>query len=138
MTFKLSTSQEELESIIKTSLREFIKGINAEKWVGRENEAVNVFVFSYLLKKIKDGAILFNPGQIGIEVAVPQINFNKEKSKNKRQVRKDLVIWEKPFMTCFNKDKKPENYPIAVLEWKFKGFREKQNYFRVCSYGGLF
>ena len=126
MTFKLSSSQEELETIIKISLGEFIKGINANKWVGRENEAVNVFVFSYLLKRVKEGSILFDPGQIGIEVAVPQINSNKEKNKNKEQVRKDLVIWEKPFRTCFNKDKKPENYPIAILEWKFKGFREKQ------------
>jgi len=29
-------------------------------------------------------------------------------------------------MTCFDKDKNPTNYPLAVLEWKFKGFREKQ------------
>lgn len=122
---KLSKKQEELDKILIEALQEFKKGINKDDWIGRENEAVNLFTFSYLLKKIKPSSVLFDSGQIGIEVAVPQLNLDKEKN-NKKQVRKDLVIWSKPGMTCFDNNKNPVNYPMAILEWKFKGFREKQ------------
>jgi hypothetical protein len=116
----------EIDAIIKKSLQYFLEGINTKKWIGRENEAVNLFVFSYLVKEIKPNSILFDSGQIGIEVAVPQINSTDERNKQKTQVRKDLVIWGKPFMTCWDEKKNPTNCPISILEWKFMGFREKQ------------
>ena len=123
---QLSPPQREFDENIISCLKEFLKDINECKWVGRENEAVNTFTLSYLLKKVKEGTTLNNPGQIGIEVAVPQINHESEIKKNKKQVRKDLVIWKKPMMTCFDNNKNPVNYPFAILEWKFKGFSKHQ------------
>lgn len=48
-----------------------------------------------------------------IEGAVPQL-----KNLGKDHVCKDIVIWEKPYMTCWNKDQKFMNYPLAIMEWK--------------------
>src|SRR5256885_13281345 len=60
------------------------------------------------------GAVLEHASQIGIEVAVPQLRG----AKRKRQVCKDLVIWPRPMMTCWNKDGAPVIHPLAVLQWK--------------------
>jgi hypothetical protein len=118
---------QEFDKIIIEALGEFRDSINKNKWIGRENEAVNCFVFSHLLKRVKPNTILHDPGQIGIEVAVPQtkgpVGTGK---KQKPQVRKDLVIWPESRMTCWDKDKKPTNIPIMIIEWKFKGFQKRQ------------
>ncbi len=86
----------------------------------REAEAVSVFVFSCLLGVCRREADLFDPGQIGIEVAVPQPQ--KPGIKRKAQVRKDLVIWPNPGFTCWDGNGRPVRAPLAVLEWKRPGW----------------
>jgi len=98
-SYKLSPSQEEISAVIENSLKDFIKSINQKEWIGRENEAVNAFAFSYLLKNVREKSVLFDYGQIGIEVAIPQLKHDGKESGSKKQVRKDLIIWKKPLMT---------------------------------------
>jgi hypothetical protein len=108
----------EIERIIENSLVDFLKKIKKNKWVGRENEAINFFAFSNLIKRFnKSNVILRDPAQIGIEVAVPQL-----RGKGKKEVRKDLVIWNKPGMTNWNKC----GQPIVIMEWKFRAFPKQR------------
>ena len=37
------------------------------------------------------------------------------------QVRKDLVIWPRSRMTCWDESLQPTRHQTAVMEWKFKG-----------------
>jgi hypothetical protein len=70
-------------------------------------------VFSYLIPRCGSGS-LRDPGQIGIEVAVPGVpGLNP-----KRQVCKDVVIWPSPGDTCWDATGKATRPPSAILEWK--------------------
>ncbi len=104
----------ELEPLIERALGNFIAFVNEKSWVGREREAVSLFAFGFLLKECRPGAVLQDPAQIGIEVAVPQLRGDGRK----RVVCKDLVIWSEPRMTVWDRDGNPANYPIGILEWK--------------------
>jgi len=66
------------------------------------------------MKYCKPQTILYNPTQIGIEVRVPKATRFGEKA----EICKDLVIWPRPRMTCWTEEKRAENYPLAILEWK--------------------
>lgn len=81
-------------------------------------------MFSYLLKEIKPNLLLYAPAQIGIEVAVPQVSDFTDGARHKAVVRKDLVIWHKPEITCWDGNKQIANYPLAIIEWKLHGFRK--------------
>lgn len=85
-------------------------------WYGRENELVNLFAHSFLLKKQSSS---LHPSQIGIEVAVKQI----QRQGTKALVRKDLVIWRQPNQTVW-KDLSPENDPAVVVEFKINDDRK--------------
>ncbi len=104
----------ELDVIIQQSLTEFVDNVFKTKWLGREREAISQYVFGHLIHACKPGSCLWDPTQIGIEVAVPQL---KEPNR-KPQVTKDLVLWSAPGMTCWNSDWDPVHYPMAILEWK--------------------
>lgn len=104
----------ELDEIVEHSLQEFAKQALQTKWWGKEHEWVNRYAFGYLIKSCKHGSLLFDPGQIGVEVAVPQPPGYGEKSA----VRRDLVIWSQPETACWNSHWIPVNHPLAILEWK--------------------
>ena len=104
----------ELDALVHRSLMSFAAAVLANRWNGREREAVSEYAFGHLLPQCSTGGVLFDPTQIGIEVAVPQLDGDGRKL----QVCKDLVIWPRPHMTCWDCDGQPTVPPLAVLEWK--------------------
>ncbi|MGD1996311.1 MAG: hypothetical protein PVH62_06025 [Anaerolineae bacterium] len=64
---------EELDEIVQRSLAEFVEDVFSTGWLGREREAISLFVLGYLSGFCKPGSLLRDPTQIGIEVAVPQL-----------------------------------------------------------------
>lgn len=111
-----------LDKLIVSSLAVFLRELRErhEKqrpWKGRERDAISLYAFGALLGEVQAGTILFDPRQIGIEVAVRQ-RFSEEQGGKKR-ANKDLVIWPSPYMTAWPAqgcDAVP--CPLAVLEWK--------------------
>lgn len=111
MTSKLA----QLDSVIQDSLHEFLTYINTNSWLGREREAVSLFAFGFLVPKCRKNTVLFDPRQIAIECAIPQLPG----PSRKKHVCKDLLIWPRPSMTCWDKNHNPVNIPLSILEWKF-------------------
>lgn len=113
------------DNIIRDSLVSFAKEALAGDWPGRrEREAVSLYAFGFLLKQVRPSGILHNPAQIGIEFPVPQVSGTAEmngrnRHREKPQVCKDLVIWPRPAMTCWDEAGNPTISPLAILEWKF-------------------
>jgi hypothetical protein len=105
----------QLDSIVEAALRNFFHDISETGWRGREREMVSLFAFGHLLQFCGPQNALFDPAQIGIEVAVPQLNDRRGRKEN---VCKDLVIWPKPKMTCWDSTKHSRIFPASVLEWK--------------------
>ena len=83
----------------------------------RERELVSAFVFVHLLATLRSGAVISTPGQIGIEVAVPQ-RRDRPNPRRDPDVCKDVVIWPTPGMVCWDAEGRAVHYPLAVLEWK--------------------
>ncbi len=107
----------EIDDLIQESLASFSKFLDAGGWSGRrEREAVSLYAFEHLLPVVKADSIFHSPGQMGIEVPVPQIRSG---ARQKRQVCKDLVLWPEPAMTCWDSDGDPTVAPMAILEWKY-------------------
>lgn len=105
--------EKETEILIRGALVEFFDNVKKNKWYGKEREAVSLFAFDNLIKKICPNSILFDPAQIGIEVRVPITSLNK-----KKEVCKDLVIWPNPNMNVWDLNKNPVNQPRTIIEWK--------------------
>ena len=89
----------------------------------RENEVVNWFALECLLSQIDRNSPLFSPAQIGIEVAVPQLEGRGGKRKHP-DVRKDLVVWPSPRMTCWSEEGLPAHWPMLILEFKVSWWRD--------------
>ena len=102
-----------LDFVIRESLIDFLDYIRSNPWWGREREAISLYVTGYLIRRCARGSPLHDLRQIAIEGAVAQIG-----GKGKKHVCKDLVIWPEPAMTCWDKDQKPTNIPLAIVEWK--------------------
>ena len=79
---------------------------------------VSLYVFGHLLKDCRADGILREPTQVGIEVAVPQLENDGEHPNRRKVVRKDVVIWNDPNMTAWSADGLIGHQPIAVMEWK--------------------
>ena len=113
----------ELEFILRKSFGSFVEEVRSSAWTGRrEREAVSLFAFGHLLRQVRAGSFLHNPAQIGIEIPVPQIatlDQTNNRTVKKAQVCKDLVIWPRPGMTCWDQSGNPTVSPAAILEWKF-------------------
>jgi hypothetical protein len=106
---------EDISQIILRSLESFIVDIRRRRWFGRENEAINFFVFGHLLDHIDPNGPFHDPAQVGIEVAVKQVSGRK---CAKEKVRKDLVIWRKPGDNYWIRGRKRARPPLAIIEWK--------------------
>ena len=111
-----------LDEVIRSSLSSLVAGFSANNWTGRrEREVVSLFCFGHLLRECRPDSFLHDAAQISIEVAVPQLAGQigrTGKSTSKDQVCKDVVIWPRPRMTCWDSDGKPTVRPISVIEWK--------------------
>jgi len=123
---KLNINIKEIDEIIKNSLSAFVdKTIKIYSNICREREAVSFYAFGPLLKQVNQNTFLYDPNQITIEFPVPQID-DRSKNNLKEQVCKDIVLWHKPLMTCWDKDKNPTILPSVILEWKFGNLTKKQ------------
>lgn len=121
-----ATGKTQLDTIVGMSLASFYKDISQDWW-GRENEMVNLYAWCHLAKQVREGTVLGDIGQIGIEVAVRQLptelllKINPGRQRSKKDVRKDLVIWPSARMTLWMQSK-PSNKPLAIMEWKVNHF----------------
>ncbi len=108
-----------IDSTIRIALTNFAEDLRGRSWWGRENECVNRFAFGYLFPLAAPGSEFFSVRQLGIEVAVPQLQVDEGKQR-KELVRKDLVIWPEEDMNCWegSGERNPANVPLSVLEWK--------------------
>ena len=77
-----------------------------------------MFAFAHLVPSCSPEGPLEHPAQVGIEVSVPQIAG----PRRKRVVAKDLIIWPRPRMTCWDDEGRPSVAPMAILEWKTAGY----------------
>lgn len=115
----------QLDNILHRTLLSFAAEALDGSWTGRrEREAVSLFVFGHLLREVNPMGFLRDPAQIGIEFPVPQLDVVKVtaisgRTGSKLQVCKDVVIWSKPRMTCWDSKGCPTVAPSAILEWKF-------------------
>jgi len=102
-----------LDQIIERSLRKLAEDTLVRSWCAKERDWVNYFAHRYLLGECSPRGPLREPGQIGIEVAVPQPLVYAKQS-----VSRDLVIWPMCGDTCFDVNWKANKHPLAILEWK--------------------
>ena len=105
---------DELDAIIRSSLAAFARDVLDSAWWGKEHDWVSRYAFNYLINLCSPEGPLRHPGQIAIEVGVAQPPGMYKAGA----VGRDLVIWSKPGSSCWDRDWKPSNHPIAVLEWK--------------------
>ena len=108
-----------IDRAVEQSLGDFVEFIRRTGWRGRENEAISLYAFGFLLPQCRDDGPLRHPTQIGIEVGAA----NTPKSKLS-QVRKDLVIWREPGCNRWY-PQTPRSEPMVIMEWKVRrsGFR---------------
>lgn len=132
---------EELDHAIRKSLTSFAEIVLDGSWSGRrEREAVSVYALGHLLAQVKDTGFLHHPTQICIEYPVPQIDLKDSESfsgriVSKRQVCKDIVIWPRPMMTCWDDDGEPTIGPAAIIEWKYsQGSVHKRDVEWLCAF----
>jgi hypothetical protein len=108
---------ESLDSLIRESLIALAEWLNRRnEWHGREREVISLYAFRFLVPRCRKGSALHHRNQIGIEVAVPQLQTPGKRRKT--YVCKDLVLWEEPYWTYWDAVKKEERYPMAIMEWK--------------------
>ncbi|MGH9883704.1 MAG: hypothetical protein ACRD6N_19950 [Pyrinomonadaceae bacterium] len=117
-----SNPDSNLDPVFHTALGTFWAVVNDGE-LRREREVLNLFVFGHLLPLVSPNGPLHSGGQLAIEAAVPQhkaaANLRKEPD-----VCKDLVIWPRPWMTCWNSEGLPRRFPIAIAEWKVVSWRD--------------
>lgn len=98
----------------RAALISFFETLNADQnWRGKEREIISRFAFSNLISLVRPGTALHSPGQIGIEVRVIQTAVT---DTNKKEVCKDLIIWQSPHKTAFFE---PYESPLMIIEWKY-------------------
>jgi hypothetical protein len=104
----------ELDPVIRQSLKSLVEEVFDGAWFGREREVVSLYAFGHLQQHFREGHVLNDPTQIVLEAAVPQVAA----PGRKRLVCKDLVIWPRALMTCWNEEQEPVQRPLAIVEWK--------------------
>jgi hypothetical protein len=122
---------DEIDLLVRSSLSALAQDSSMTGWTGRrEREIVSLFCFGYLLRECRPGAFLHDPTQIAIEVGVPQVvqqALLSGKPHSKSQVCKDIVLWPRPRMTCWDSVGAPTVRPASIIEWK-------HNEGDVCAY----
>lgn len=102
-----------IDQVVAESLSCISKDSQVLRWEAKERDWVNYFAFNHLLKQCKPGTVFHSPGQIGIEVLVPQpVGYTR------LTAARDLVIWPDVGITCWRNEWKAESHPLAILEWK--------------------
>ena len=111
-----------IDKLIRSSLTSLVEDISAGDWTGRrEREVVSLFCFGHLMRECRPDTFLHDVTQISIEVAVPQVTGQvgrTGKATRKVQVCKDVVIWPRPRMTCWDSEGNATVRPTSVIEWK--------------------
>lgn len=92
----MNAFSKELDKIVRSSLKSFHKDWCEMESCGREREAASRYVFANLIKCCRPGSVLHDSAQIGIEVAVRQLDRCAEFPNVGKTVCKDLVIWRDP------------------------------------------
>jgi hypothetical protein len=120
MTMDLELNK--FDTMIRSALSSLIEDISSGDWTGRrEREVVSLFCIGHLVQHCRPDTFLHDLRQISIEVPVPQVNGQvgrTGKTSSKTQVCKDVVIWPKPRMTCWDDNGKPTVRPTSIIEWK--------------------
>lgn len=104
---------EALDRLIGTSLRAFAADAAGQAWSGKEHDWVSRYAFGYLLHCCAPDGPLRTPGQLAIEVGVPQ-----PPGYASGAVRRDLVIWPEPGQCCWDAQGQPVHHPLTIVEWK--------------------
>lgn len=104
-----------VDAAVRSSLLDFICHVFDTNWMGREHEAISLYVLGYLRHCFTpDRAVLREPTQICIQGTVPGVpDFNP-----KGRVNKDLLIWPPDHRTCWDREGRVANAPLCVMEWK--------------------
>lgn len=103
-----------LDKLVRSTITQFTAAIFDSGWHGREREAVSLYASGFLQPQCRAGALLTDPTQVAIEVAVPGVPGLNPKGR----VNKDLVIWPAPRMTVWDQSWAVAHEPLAILEWK--------------------
>lgn len=121
----------EIDALMRLSLTSLTNDLSLPDWTKfREHEAVSVYCFCHLLKLCRADTFLHDPAQIVIEGAVPQVADQASlsgRATSKKQVCKDIVIWPRPRMTCWDTMGAPTIKPACIIEWKH-GKRDVSSY----------
>lgn len=104
-----------IDHFIDDALCEFDHWLRGEanEWRAKEWDTVAVFVDVFLRKHVGAGAAVHHQSQIRIESQVGTTT-----NLGWRGVRKDVVIWPEPYMSCWDEQWKATRVPRAVLEFK--------------------
>jgi hypothetical protein len=102
-----------MDAAIRRALEGLIEDRHVVDWHAKEHDWVNYFVFRHLLQQCTSVGPLSDPAQIGIEVSVPQ-----PPGYTRPVVCRDIVVWEKPGMSCWEPGWIPTRHPLAIVEWK--------------------
>jgi hypothetical protein len=105
----------QLDRLVRETFTGFSDDLDRCQWWGKEHDFVNRYAHGFLVPRCSPRSPLKHATQIGIEVGVAQ-----PKRFLRKAARKDLVIWPKPWMSCWDESWEPTNHPIAVLEWKVR------------------
>lgn len=104
----------QLDRVLRTLLHSFVADATRDGWQGKERDCVNRFAMGYLVSACGNHHFLQHPPQIGIEMSVRQ----PSRVGTRPTAPKDLVIWRKPWSTCWDDTERAVLAPLAVIEWK--------------------
>lgn len=103
-----------LDTLLRSTLKEFAAHLDAVPWHGKEHDCVNRFAHGFLIPRCQAGSALSHATQVGIEIGVAQ----PPAFRTRPTARKDLVIWPHPWMSSWDSKWNPVNHPLVVMEWK--------------------
>lgn len=109
-----------IDYFIDDALHEFHRWLRGDggTWRAKEWDTVAVFVDVFLRKQVGPGAAVAHQSQIRTESQVAT-----DTARGWRGVRKDVVIWPEPFMSCWDRQWQATRVPRVVME--FKQWRDK-------------
>ena len=102
----------QLDRLLRTALTAFVADATTEQWQGKERDCVNCFAMGYLIDACGKRHFLQHATQIGIEMSVAQ----PSRAGVRPTAPKDLVIWRRPWSTCWDDDENAPLAPLAVLD----------------------